>query len=164
MEVVIDISDEKVTKAMIKVLEKPIERAFIKTVEYLFAKIYEASPSINSRAMIRFDHKKVGTLSWEGFIGWPEGSEVQLIANYTEFGTGERGSRTFKQFYGETKPVFTIPIVPLKKKTMHWKSKMGIDIFAKSTKGQPAQAWIRKAIKEAEPYIEKIWLYELKKI
>jgi len=163
VEVVIEIEEKEIDEAIEKALEERFNRAFTKTVEFLYAKIFEASPSLDARTGMRYDVKKEDKFKYSGFIGWPDGSEAQLRASWLEFGTGERGSKSFKQFYQEEKPDFMIPIKPRKAMALSWTLKTGERVFAKTTKGQKAKAWIRKAMKEAEPQIQKIWENEFKK-
>ena len=84
-------------KNMTKVFTLAYRRAFTKSVEYLFSKVFEYAPVgktksgvVNLRNALKwdFDWKKN-----EGFIGVPKGSEMEKIAFYTEMGTGERGLR-----------------------------------------------------------------------
>jgi len=146
---------------MVKVFGLAYKKAYVKSVEYMFAKCFEYAPvrktrkgAVNLRKAIMYD------FDWsnnEAFIGLPRGSEMEKIAFYTEMGTGERGSSGWTQFFEEIKPVFTIPIVPLKAKAMHFVTESGEHVFLKKSKGQKPQSFMRRAFKDSEIPVQKIW-------
>lgn len=88
--------------------------------------------------------------------------------------TGERGYKEWRQWFEEKKPNYTIPIVPLKAKAMHFTvieliktdTKKGYKysptkhVFLKQSKGQSPQAWMRRAFYDSKPYMNKIWKKE----
>ena len=138
--------------------------AFTKSVEYLFAKVFENAPvgktktgAVNLRNALKWD------FDWEkneAFIGVPVGSEMEMIAFYTEMGTGERGKKGWKVWFDEKMPEFTIPIVPIKAKAMHFVGNTGQDIFMKKSKGQRPQSWMRKTFYDERKNVETIWKKE----
>ena len=151
-------------KNMTKVFTLAYRRAFTKSVEYLFSKVFEYAPVgktksgvVNLRIALKwdFDWKKN-----EGFIGVPKGSEMEKIAFYTEIGTGERGLRGWQVWFDEKKPQFTVPIVPLKAKAMHFVNERGEDVFLKKSKGQRPQAWMRRAFYDHRNDVTTIWKKE----
>ena len=151
-------------KNMSKVFQLAYRRAFTKSTEYIFAKTFEYAPVgkaktglVNLRNALQWD------FDWrrnEGFIGLPKGSELEDIAFYTEMGTGERGEKGWKQWFDEKKPQFTIPIVPIKAKTLHFVNEQGQDVFMKQSKGQKPQAWMRRAFWDSQKDVTKIWKKE----
>jgi len=140
------------------------KRAFTKSTEYLFSKVFEYAPigktsrgSVNLRNALKWD------FDWktnEAFIGVPKGSEMEDIAFYTEMGTGERGQKGWRVWFDEKKPQFTVPIVPIKAKALHFVTESGKDIFMKTSKGQAPQSWMRRAFYDHQKDVEKIWKKE----
>lgn len=146
---------------MEKVFTTAYKNAFTKSVEYMFSLVFEYAPiGKSSRGAVNLRNALAWDFDWtnmEAFIGVPKGSEVEKIAFYTEFGTGERGLKGWQQFFEESKPKFTVPIVPLKAKAMHYVDDRGNDIYMKKSKGQPPQSWARKAFTDAKPKVKIIW-------
>ena len=143
-------------------------RAFQKSTEFLFAKCFENAPVaksakgiVNLRNALRWEYD---AKNMEAIIGVPKGSEAEKVAFWTEFGTGQRGNVQWKVFFNEQKPHFTIPIVPLKSKALHFVDEMGKDVYIKNSMGQNAQAWMRRAFKDNKNNVGKIWKNEFKTI
>lgn len=144
-----------------RVFLEAYKRAFTKSVEYIFGKCYENAPvgktakgAVNLRNALLWE---IYLEDGEAYIGLPKGSELEKIAFYTELGTGIRGSQGWERYYQEKRPNFTIPIVPIKAKAMHFVNAKGQDIFMKSSKGQPPQAYMRRAFRDSELLVKKIW-------
>jgi hypothetical protein len=78
--------------------------------------------------------------------------------------TGQRGNIEWKVYYKEKKPQFTIPIVPLRAKAMHYINESGKNVFLKNSMGQSPQAWMRRAFKDNQKYVGQIWKNEFKDI
>jgi len=74
--------------------------------------------------------------------------------------TGERGANGWTQFYHEKRPNFTVPIVPINAKAMHFLNEKGEDVFLKKSKGQKPQSYMRRAFKDSELPVKKIWEQE----
>ena len=151
-------------KHMSKVFWLAYKNAFTKSTEFLFGKCFDNAPvgrtrkgGVNLRNALQFDY------DWdrmEAFIGLPANSELEKEAFYTEYGTGERGQAGWTQFFDESMPNFTIPIVPLKAKAMHFVDENGKDVFLKKSRGQNPQAWMRRAFSDNKENVEKIWKIE----
>ena len=151
-------------KDMTRVLLTAYRRAYTQSVEYLFSKVFEYAPigktksgTVNLRNALKWD------FDWEkneAYIGVPLGSEMEKIAFYTEMGTGERGAAGWSVWFDEKKPQFTIPIVPIKAKAMHFVNTRGQDVFMKKSKGQAPQAWMRRAFYDHRNDIDRIWKKE----
>lgn len=140
------------------------KRAMTKTVEFIYGKCFELAPvgktrkgAVNLRNALIWE---VDLPEGAGYIGLPKGSQLEKIGFYTEMGVGERGLTGWQQFYNEKKPNFTVPIVPLKAKAMHFINEKGDDVFLKTSKGQKPQSWMRRGFKKSEPLIDKIWKKE----
>ncbi len=162
IEFILEIDKNQVGKEVEKKIAPIFKRATQKSIEYLFGKVFVKVPGIKLRTALQFDLKIKPGLEAEGFIGFPEGSSLEKIGFWTEFGTGERGERSWKQFFDEPKPIFTIPIIAVNSTVLHWEVG-GKDIFAKTTKGQKGQKWFRQTVKDELPNIEKIWRSEFSK-
>jgi hypothetical protein len=148
--------------------QKSFNSAFIKSTEFLFAKCFENAPiaktrkgPINLRNALTWDYD---AKNMTAIIGIPKGSEAEKVAFYTEFGTGQRGNVTWKVYFNEKKPHYTIPIVPLKAKAMHFINESGKDIFLHNSMGQKSQAWMRRAFKDNRKAVGQIWKNEFKDI
>lgn len=157
----IELDVKKLQTDLVKYLFKPFKNSFTKSTEFLFSEIAANAPG-TLRPALQFESEIKEDLSAVGFIGYPKGSKLDKIANYTDMGTGQRGSESFRSFFGETKPIFTIPIKPLRAKVLHWKSSDNSNIFAKTTKGQKGQAWFRKSIFDNLTNIKTIWEKEFR--
>lgn len=158
----IQIDEKKLEKDLQKALIDPFKRAFTRSTEHLFSVAAEEAPGTLLRTGMHFETDFKPGLNAVGFIGFPEGSEVEKIAAYTDMGTGQRGSNSFQSYFGESKPLFTIPILPLKSKALHWFTPEGEEVFARSSKGQKSNPWFRKSIKDHLVDIQKIWASEFK--
>jgi len=148
-------------KNMERVFMQAFKNAFTKSVEFIFAKCYVYAPvgktkkgPVNLRNALRWDFD---WSKWEAQIGIPSGSEMEKIAFYVEMGTGERGDKGWKQWFDESKPTFTIPIVPTKAKAMHFVNESGQDVFIKKSKGQSPQSFMRRAFWDSKEPVDKIW-------
>jgi len=164
IEFEIDMKKDQIYKEIQKICAKPFHDASVQSVEFLFAKVFERVPGVNLRKQLHWDMDFKDDFLASGYVGFPDGSESDKIAIWTEFGTGKRGAMSFKQFFDESMPVFTIPIVPLRKKALHWMSDSGEDIFAKQTKGQSGQAWFRGGVSDNLTGVERIWETHFKKL
>lgn len=149
-----------------KAFHEAFNRAYTKSVEYIFSKCFEYAPvgksskgAVNLRNALKWDFDKD---TGEANIGIPAGSEMEKIAMYVELGTGLRGSQEWKQWFDEKRPNFTIPIVPVRAKAMHFVDESGKDVFLKKSKGQSPQSFVRRAFYDSKPYVEKIWASEFK--
>jgi hypothetical protein len=154
----------KMEKSMANVFLKSYRIAFKKSVEYLFSKVFENAPvrktksgGVNLRNALHWDFSRDNN---SAFIGIPRGSEMEKVAFYTEMGTGERGNKGWTQWFNEKKPLFTVPIVPVKAKALHFVNEKGEDVFMKQSKGQAPQSWMRKTFYDEQRNVEKIWKYE----
>lgn len=143
---------------------KAYKTAFVRSVEFLFTKVFENAPvsktksgTVNLRNALKWDFDFENNTA---HIGVPKGSEMEMVAFYTEMGTGERGQKGWTQFFDEKKPQFTIPIVPINAKALHFVNERGEDVFMKESKGQPPQSWMRRAFYDNQYNIEKIWKRE----
>ena len=151
-------------KSMTEVFMRAYRTAFTKSTEYLFSKVFEYAPVgktksglVNLRNALQWD------FDWEkneAYIGVPKGSEMEMIAFYTEMGTGERGQKGWTQFFDEKKPIFTVPILPIKAKALHFVNANGQDVFMKTSKGQKPQSWMRKSFYDNQRNVTKIWKKE----
>jgi len=143
------------------------KNAFTKSVEMLYAETFKNAPvgktksgTVNLRNALFWDFD---LSRGEGFVGIPKGSEMEKVAFYTEMGTGERGAHGWRVWFEEKRPEFTIPIVPINKKAMHFKNTRGQDVFMKSSKGQLPQSWMRRAFYDNKNKVTKIWKKEFSK-
>ena len=157
MNIELELNLKEIEKDILEYFGKKIKNAFTKSVEYMFGVMYKNAPGVLIRVGLRYEAEvdSKGVTAF-GFIGFPVKSEVETIAKWTEFGTGERGFKSFVRYFDEEKPKYTIPIRPLRAKALHWVSK-GEDVFAKTTKGQRGQAWMRLSVKNSLPDIDRIW-------
>ena len=102
-------------------------------------------------------------------VGYPDGSDLALVALYQDMGTGERGRDMWTQFFDEPMPTWTIPHGSgrdgKKVKTMHWFStftheprpKMKAnEWFAKTIKGVPPTAFMRGTLFASVPYLQQM--------
>jgi hypothetical protein len=90
-------------------------------------------------------------------------NEVATIGLYTEYGTGKRGLESWRQYFSENMPNFTIPIKPIPPtQAMHWVNEGGENIFIKRSWGQKGQAWLRRAVFDNENHIKKIFRKSIK--
>jgi len=151
----------KKEKDLTRVFLQAYKNAFTKSTEHLFSKCFSYAPvgktkqgAVNLRNALTYDFDME---KGEGCIGLPAGSPLEKIATYVEMGTGERGSSGWTQFFEEQKPSFTIPIVPLKAKTMYWVNEAGQGVFMKTSKGQRPQAFMRRAFRDGKRDVESIW-------
>lgn len=148
-----------------EVILEAYTRAFTKTIELVYSRAVEFAPvgkgktgPVLLRNAIRYE---VDPKKGIGFVGFPDGSESDRIALWVELGTGERGSSKFTPIIeGTIKPQFTIPIVPLHADALHWVTPEGKHIFAKQTRGQSPQPFLRRAYVESKREIEAIWKNE----
>ncbi len=147
-----------------KVFVKAFDRAFTKAVEYVYNECYDNCPiaktrkgAVNIRSSLRWE---VDLKNHDGYVGIPIGSDLEKPALYVEFGTGERGSEGWEQYFDEKRPTFTIPIVPKKFKAMHYVTESGKDVYMKRFKGHPPQAFMRRSIKNSKRGIEYIFKQE----
>ena len=146
--------------------KKGFEKAFTKSIEYIYARVFENCPVGKSmkggtslRTGLLYDVNIISDTEIIGYVGYRAGSENDRIAMFTEFGTGERGSLSFQKYFEEKKPNYTIPIIPLNAKALHWEDETGHH-FAKSSKGQIGQAWMRRSIQDSKNAVESIWKQE----
>ena len=149
-------------------VQESFNRAFKKSTEYVFAKCFENAPVaksakgiVNLRNALRWEYD---AKTMEAMIGIPKGSEAEKVAFWTEFGTSQRGNVQWKVYFNEKKPHFTIPIVPLKSKALHFIDESGKDVFIKNSMGQSPQAWMRRSFKDSKNNVAKIWKNEFKNI
>ena len=151
-------------KNMSDVFMRAYRTAFTKSTEYLFTKVFEAAPVGKTKSgMVNLRNALKWDFDWEkmeAFIGVPKGGEMEDIAFYTEMGTGERGQKGWTQWFDEKKPQFTVPIVPIKAKALHFVNAAGQDVFMKQSKGQPPQSWMRKTFYDEQRIVERIWIKE----
>jgi hypothetical protein len=151
-----------------KSFQKAFNNAFIKSTEFMFSKCFENAPiaktrkgPVNLRNALTWDYDPK---LMEAIIGIPKGSEAEKVAFYTEFGVGQRGNVTWKVYFNEKKPKFTIPIIPIHAKAMHFVNESGKDVFLRNSMGQNGQAWMRRAFKDNKQKVGQIWKNEFKNI
>ena len=127
------------------------------------------SSSAIGESSIKLDYEidyknKIGT------VGVP--NSMTFIAMINEYGTGTMGSNLFRQFGTETKPQFTIPIIPKNSKVLAWVSsgvrpkdkegwkaaqREGRARYAKSIKGMNPHPFCRPALHELKTvYLDRI--------
>ena len=147
--------------------ENAYRTSFIKTIELIYSKIYEYAPTgrrtrgaLSIRQILSYDFDFNNKTAW---VGIPDDSPLADISDYLEYGTGERGSLNFKSFIGEGKPEYTIPIVPIKAKALHFIDDEGNDVFFTKGKWQTPQPFVRRALAECIPIIPEIWRKEFQK-
>ena len=154
----------KSVKSMKKVFLIAYKKAFTKSVEYLFSKTFENAPISKTKSgLVNLRNALKWDFDWEtneAFIGVPMGSELEKIAFYTEMGTGERGQKNWTQWFDEKRPQFTVPILPINAKALHFVNEKGEDIFMKQSKGQKPQSWMRKTFFDEQRNIRQIWKKE----
>lgn len=151
-------------KHMARVFSVAYRRAFTKTTEHLFSKVFEYAPVGKTKSgLVNLRNALEWDFDWRAnsaFIGIPKGSEMEDVAFYTEMGTGQRGSEGWQVFFDEKKPNFTIPILPIKAKALHFVNEKGEDVFMKQSKGQRPQSWMRRAFYDHKKDVTKIWTKE----
>jgi len=162
------ISDKSTSKLIINeqadaIFKESVRRALTKSAEYVYAKAFEKCPgyrAIRPHLFYTVDVKDINNM--KAIIGVR--GEAAIIAKYVEFGTGLRGSLTNRKYFKDEKSIhYTIPIVPTQKLVLHWVTSTGQDVFAKSTKGQNSNSFLRSSLHESIPIIKKFFADEIQR-
>ena len=110
---------------------------------------------------LQLDYQYEKGYAW---IGFPSGSHEELVGSVLQYGSGAMGETYYKPTnFGEKKPQYTNPILPIKGKAMMYVNKNGQKVFMKSFKGHKPKYIMTEAVKNSLRFMPIIISNEMNK-
>ena len=153
-----------------KEFEQKYEIAMNKVATHIKENIQNKMPGVRTKSALKTE---IDINKGVGRIGWQKGSHEEMVGSVLETGSGERGrdggtyksgvsGKAYRSPFGDTKPKYTVPIVPTKKKYMSFKGKNG-PVFMKEFKGHIPKYYFSSGVTESMKFLPLIFENEMNK-
>lgn len=138
-------------------ITKKFEYAHKKSIEYGIKHITKTiknhipTNSGNTKESLNYsiDYEK-----GEARIGWKQNSKEELVGSVLQYGSGQRGKTQYQTSrFGETKPDYTVPIVPTRAKAMTFMGNDGQRKFMKEFKGHPPKYILTRGLVDSMKFL-----------
>lgn len=153
----------KVRIEMTKKFEWAYKKSIEASVKHITRTIKNEMPSASGKTKTALDYD-IDYDKGEARIGWKSGTRDELVGSVLQYGSGQRGRNEYQTSrFGEQKPNYTVPIVPIRAKVMSFIGRDGKRKYMKSFIGHPPKYILTRGLLNSMKFLPIVFDNQMNK-